>query len=305
MLRFLGAKLAYSLLLLLGITLATFVLIRASGDPLDALLPPDALPEVRASIARETGLDQPLPVQFGQYVWRAVRGDFGKSLRTPTPAMQLVLERFPATLQLLVPTLALALTVGTALGTLAAVHPRSLAGTIADSAAVLGQILPDFWFGLLLIMLFAVQLRWVPASGGGDARSLVLPMVTLAAYPAAMITRLARSSVRDVLMQDYIRTARSKGLRPNVIVRRHVLINAAIPVLAYVGVQAARLVGGSIVVETVFAYPGIGLLAVQAIGSRDVPVIQAFVLLVATLVVAINLTVDVATERLNPLARRS
>jgi peptide/nickel transport system permease protein len=297
---YLGQRIAQSVVVLLGIALVTFVLVQLTGDPLGALLPPDTPPEARESMRRQLGLDRPLPVQYLLFVFHAAQGNFGNSLREPVPAMSLVLDRLPNTLQLVMLGLVLALLVGVTLGAVAAVTRRASVRAVAETTGLIGQMVPEFWLGILLILIFAVNFQWLPASGRGGLESLILPAITLAAYPTAMIVRLTRSSLDEVLRQDYIRTAHGKGLVPRVVLTRHAFKNAAIPVVSYLGVQAARLIGGSIIVETVFGYPGMGLLVVQAVSTRDLPVIQAFVVVVGTCVIVANLLVDASYTLLNP-----
>ena len=304
-LRYLAERAAHALVVLLGISLIVFVLIQLTGDPTAAMLPPDAPAETRAAFRQQVGLDQPVQVQYALFVTRAVRGDFGNSLREPVSAMSLVLERLPNTLQLVGAGLFIAVVLGVTFGIVAAVSQRPDVRATAETAGLLGQMVPDFWLGIMLILVFAVHLQWVPASGRGGLQYLILPALTLAAYPLAMIMRLTRSSLREVLYQDYIRTAYSKGLSQPVVLARHALRNAAIPVVSYLGVQAAHLVGGAIVVETVFSYPGMGLLAVQSIATRDLPVIQAFVVVVGVFVILVNLLVDSAYAVLNPRLRHA
>ncbi len=301
---YLAERAAHAAVVLVGITLIVFALIHLTGDPTAAMLPPDAPAELRAAFRQQAGLDQPLYVQYALFVVRAARGDFGNSLREPVSAMSLVLERLPNTLQLVAAGLLIALVLGVLCGAVAAVSQRPAVRATAETAGLVGQMLPDFWLGIMLILIFAVGLQWLPASGRGGPQFLILPALTLAAYPLAMIMRLTRSSLREVLYQDYIRTAYSKGLSQRAVLARHALRNAAIPVVSYLGVQAAHLVGGAIVVETVFSYPGMGLLAVQSIASRDLPVVQAFVVVVGVFVILVNLCVDSAYALLNPRLRR-
>jgi peptide/nickel transport system permease protein len=304
-LRYLAARAAHAVVVLLGISLIVFVLVHLTGDPTAAMLPPDAPAETREAFRRQAGLDQPLQVQYVLFIARAARGDFGNSLREPVSAMSLVLERLPNTLQLVAAGLLIALVLGVLFGAIAAVSHRSGVRAMAETAGLVGQMVPDFWLGIMLILVFAVGLQWLPASGRGGPQFLLLPALTLAAYPLAMIMRLTRSSLREVLYQDYIRTAYSKGLSQRAVLARHALKNAAIPVVSYLGVQAAHLVGGAIVVETVFSYPGMGLLAVQSIATRDLPVIQAFVVVVGLFVILMNLLVDGAYAVLNPRLRQA
>jgi peptide/nickel transport system permease protein len=214
--------------------------------------------------------------------------------------MRAVLDRLPATLRLTGAALALALLIGIPLGALAGSKPGGALDVAASSIALLGQAIPGFWLGTLLILLFAVRLHWLPSSGGSGPRGLILPAIALAAYPAAFLARLVRSSLIETLAQDFIRTAHAKGLSTGVVIRIHALKNALLPALAFAGVQAGFLLGGAVVIESVFAYPGIGQLALNAVSDRDLPVIQAFVVLVAGMIVLVNLVIEVAARLLDP-----
>ncbi len=292
MMRFLATRLANAVVVLIGVTLITFGLLELTGDPLAAMVPVEASPETVALVRAEFALDQPLPVQYFHFVARAIRGQFGNSVRDPVNAMSLVMERVPNTLQLVASSLLIALLAGGFLGILAGWSRRSGVQAVAETVGLFGQVVPEFWLGVVLILVFAVGVRLLPASGHENWSSLILPAVTLAAYPLAMIMRLTRSSLLEVRHRDYIRAAVAKGLGPGAVLGRHALRNAAIPVVSYLGVQFARLLGGSIVVETVFGYPGMGLLAVQSISNRDLPVVQAFMVVVAVAVVLASLLAD-------------
>jgi peptide/nickel transport system permease protein len=303
MVGFLLRRLAYALAVLFAVTSLVFGLIHLSGDPLAALVPPGSSPEQTARLRAHFGLDRPLSVQYATFVEHALRGDFGDSWRARRPALATVLERLPATLALTAAAIALALLVGVPLGIAAGARPGGLLDLLATGTALLGQALPGFWLGTLLILVFAVRLHWLPSSGGGGAKALVLPAVTLAAYPAATIARLLRASLRETLSREYIRTAQGKGLSRWQVIRGHALRNAALPTLAFVGLQIGFLLGGAVVVEGVFAYPGIGQLALQSVASRDLPVVQAFVVVVAALIVTIGFAVDAIARWIDPRLR--
>ncbi len=294
---------AYAAAVLLAVTSLVFGLLHLSGDPLAGLLPPGGSPEQEAAIRHHFELDRPLAVQYALFVGRALRGDFGESWRARRPAMEAVLDRLPATLTLTGAAVVLTLLIGVPLGIASGAKPGGLIDGVATGVALLGQALPGFWLGTVLILLFAVHVRWLPSSGGEGARAIVLPALTLAAYPAATVGRLLRSSLIETMAREFIRTARGKGLAPRTVVRSHALRNAALPTLAFVGVQTGFLLGGAVVVEAVFAYPGIGLLALQAVQDRDLPVVQAFVVVLATLIVAINLAVDLIARAVDPRLR--
>jgi ABC-type dipeptide/oligopeptide/nickel transport system permease component len=298
--RFLVIRLLYGAAVLVTVTSLVFGLIHLSGDPLDGLLPPGSSPDQEASIRRQFGLDRPLIVQYTTFIGHAAQGDFGDSWRQRQPAMRAVLERLPATLGLTAAAIGLALAIGVPLGVLAGTHPRGPLDALATGVALLGQALPGFWLGTVLILVFAVHLRWLPSSGSSGTLSLLLPALTLAAYPAATIARLLRSSLIETMGLDFIRTARGKGLSPWQVVSSHALRNAALPALAFVGLQVGFLLGGAVVVESVFAYPGVGRLALQAVADRDLPIIQAFVVVLAALIVAVNVVVDFLARWLDP-----
>lgn len=302
--RYVVERLMHAAAVLLGVTSLVFGLIHLSGDPLAGLAPPGSSPEQQALIRRRYELDRPLATQYASFLGRAARGDFGESWRQRRPAMEAVLERLPASAALALGATGLALLVGVPLGVIAGARAGGLTDAAARTVAVLGQALPGFWLGSLLILLFAVHLHWLPSSGADGPRSLVLPVVTLAAYPTATVVRLLRSSLREQLAHDYIRTARGKGLSRRAVIG-HGLRNAVLPTLAFVGLQVGFLLGGAVVVESVFAYPGIGRLALDAVADRDVPVIQAFVVVVAVLIVLTNEVVDVVARLLDPRLRSS
>jgi ABC-type dipeptide/oligopeptide/nickel transport system permease component len=303
MIRFFVGRLGNAIVVLLGVTLITFGLLELTGNPLAAMVPVEASPETVQLVKAEFALDQPLPVQYLHFLANAVQGKFGNSVRDPVSAMSLVMERIPNTLELIGLSLLIALAVGGVLGILAAWSRSNAVQAVAETVGLFGQVVPEFWLGIVLILVFAVRVRLLPASGHENWSSLVLPSVTLAAYPLAMIMRLTRSSLLEVRHRDYIRTANSKGLAPSTVLSRHALPNAAIPVVSYLGVQIARLLGGSIVVETVFGYPGMGLLAVQAISNRDLPVVEAFMVVVAATVVVASLCADALLSAVDPRIR--
>lgn len=297
---FLLRRLIYALLVMLAVATLAFAAIHLAGDPLSGFTAPGASPADQAAIRRQLGLDRPVAVQYVKFLEDAGRGDFGESWRAREPAMRAVLDRLPATLRLTGAALALALLIGIPLGALAGSKPGGALDFAASSLALLGQAIPGFWLGALLILLFAVRLHWLPSSGGSGLRGLILPAVALAAYPAAFLARLVRSSLIETLAQDFIRTAHAKGLTNRAVIRVHALKNALLPALAFAGVQAGFLLGGAVVIENVFAYPGIGQLALNAVSDRDLPVIQAFVVLVAGMIVLVNLVIELAARLLDP-----
>lgn len=301
--EFIFKRLFYSVFVLLGLSLIVFLLARLSGDPTALMLPIDATAEDEAVMRAYLGLDKPLPIQYVEFIGRAITGDFGTSIRHRQPAMDMILERMPATLQLTASAFAIALLIAIPLGILSALYPNSLIDRLSVLMALFGQAIPTFLLGIVLILFFAVQLRWLPSSGRDGLEYLILPSLTLGPYSAAVINRLLRANLREVLNNDYIRTARAKGFAKPYIVFRHALRNAAIPVITVMGLQVASLMSGSVVTETVFAYPGAGLLLVQALGNRDFPVVQAFVIVIGVIVILINLVLDLLYALLDPRIR--
>ncbi|UQN08216.1 ABC transporter permease [Deinococcus sp. QL22] len=289
---------------LLGISLIVFLLLRLSGDPVRLMLPEDASLEQVQSLRTALGLDQPLLVQYGKFLTQMVTGDFGESIRyTNQSVLQIVIERLPATLELSVAALFVAILISLPIGILAAIKRNSLADRLASTLAVLGRAMPSFWVGILLIMVFATQFQWLPVSGREGWTSIVLPAITLGISLAALLMRLLRSNLIEVLGLDYIRTARAKGLSPRTVVRRHALRNALLSYLTVLGLEMASLLGGAVVTEQVFAWPGVGLLAVQAINSRDMAVVQAVVIIASVIVMVTNLMVDMAYALVDPRIR--
>jgi peptide/nickel transport system permease protein len=300
---FLAKRIAYGVAVLFAATSLVFALIFVAGDPLAGLVPPGASPEQEAVIRKRFALDQPVVVQYARFVDHAVQGDFGESWRRREPAMSAVLSQLPATLKLTALALTLALAIGIPLGIVSGTRPGGWRDAAATGFALLGQAIPAFWLGTVLILLFAVKLHWLPSSGGDGFRSLILPAIALAAFPAAVIARLLRSSLIETMSQDYIRTARGKGLTRRTVIQVHALRNAFLPVLAFTGLQLSFLLGGAVIIESVFAYPGVGRLALQAVNDRDIPVIEAFVVVLATMIVITNVAVDLIAWLLDPRLR--
>lgn len=296
-------RLFYMSLVLLTVVSLIFVLVHLAGDPADALVPPGSSPADVATFEEKYGLDDGLPQQYVRYLQRALQGDFGDSWRSGRPAMEMVLERLPVTLRLVGGALLLALVFSVPLGAVAGSSGGTWLRWLANGLALAGQAVPAFWLGTILILVFSVRLDMVPASGRSGALSYVLPIVALAAYPAAVFVRLMRESVADVASLDYVRTARAKGLPQSSIVRSHILRNAALPIIAFTGVTAGFLIAGAIAIEAVFAFPGMGLLALQSVSSRDLPVIQAFAIVSAVLIVISNQLSDVVSWLVDPRLR--
>ena len=286
-----------------GVAAVIFVLLHLSGDPVALLVPADAPPEVMQDTRRALGLDRPLPEQFVRYLGRAATGDLGTSLRHNRPVAALIAERLPRTMLLAAAALALAVVLAIPAGIVSAVRRGTLVDRVAMVLAVAGQAVPIFWLALMLIWLFAVRLEWLPVFGSGTALHLVLPAVSLSTIVLGRLARLVRSSMLEVLEQDYVRTARVKGLGETPVVWRHALKNAAIPIVTVVGLQLAQLLGGAVVTETIFAWPGVGVLAAEAVFNRDFPVVQGVTLLISLIFVGANLAVDLAYVALNPRIR--
>jgi len=287
-------------------SLVVFVLIRAvPGDPAVIMLGEQATSEDLGRLRSVMRLDRPLYEQYMAFLGQLLAGDLGMSIRFQRPAGELVKDRLGATAALAGAGLGLACLIGVPIGVLGAVRAGSLTDRAVRVAALLSQAIPGFWLGLVLITIFAVQLRVLPASGGGDFSHLILPALTLASFLLGLTIRLTRASILDVLKQDFIRTARSKGLAERVIAFRHALRNALIPVVTVLGLQVGTLLGGAVITEAVFAWPGIGNLAVLAIYQRDYPVVQAVVLLSAVVFVVTNILVDLLCTWIDPRLRRS
>jgi peptide/nickel transport system permease protein len=285
------------------VSLIIFVAVRLTGDPTELLLPEDATKEDFERLRAELGLDKPIPVQYFIFIREAAKGNFGRSVRWKRPAIELVLSRIPATLQLG----ALAFCLAVSFGLLAGVTSAKLRGTPFDLlvrvAAMFGLSMPTFWLGIMLILVVAVQLRWLPTSGRGGFEHMILPALTMAGHAAASMSRLSRSSMLNVLGSDYIKMARVKGNPEWRILWKHGLKNAAIPVVTLAGIQLAAVIGHTVVVETVFAWPGIGKLIIDGIYSRDYAVVQAGICLVSAIYITINIGVDLIYGLLDPQIR--
>jgi ABC-type dipeptide/oligopeptide/nickel transport system permease component len=332
MTRYLLRRLVLTIPILLGVSLLVFLMLHsAGGDPAQTILGARADPESLAALRRELGLDQPLPVQYVAFLSGAVRGDFGRSYRSNTPVIAEIAARFPATIELAVAAMVIAVVTGVIFGTLAAVRRHSLLDYVSSTVVLLGVSIPTFWLGLILIIVFGLWLRWLPISGrvdprlgadpslpfltwtsllqgnwamGKDAlRHIILPALTLAAWPAAIVARMTRASLIESLGQDYVRTARGKGLPEQLIVVSHAARNALLPVLTVVGLEFGTLLGGAVVTETIFSWPGLGQLTVAAIGARDYQMVQGVVVLLGAVFVLLNLLVDVLYAVLDPRIR--
>jgi peptide/nickel transport system permease protein len=303
MAAFLIRRTLRSLLVIIGVAVAVFFIARLSGDPVLLMITPGSTVEEIEGLRQALGLDRPLTTQLWEFLFGLLRGDLGDSLWQRRPVTELIRQRLPYTLQLTGAAMFLSLALALPLGVISAVKRNTLADRLAMLLALIGQSMPTFWLGLLLIQVFAVGLHWFPSSGAGGLKNLVLPAVTLGMFSAARTTRLVRSGLLDVLGEDYIRTARAKGLRNYVVVTRHALRNAMLPVVTLVAIEVGRLLGGAVITETIFAWPGLGRLAIDAIEHRDLPLLQGIVLVIATVFVLINLLVDVLYSVLDPRIR--
>ncbi len=300
MIRFVAGRLGEALLAVLGAGTIVFVVTRLLGDPATLLVEPGASHEELENVRRHLGIDQPIWVQYVSYLGQLLRGDFGASFQSGRPALGIVLEALPATFQLTAAAIFLGITIGGTAGTIAAIRRGTVAEFIVMLLTLIGQATPVFWLGLLAIMFFAVHLGMVPTGGYGSFLHLLMPACVLSVYTSATIARLLRSSILDVLNEDYIRTAHAKGLLPHTVLFWHVVRNALVPVLTMTAVMTGEMLGGSVVTETVFTWPGIGRTIVQAIGARDFPVVQAGVMVIAVIFVAVNLAVDLIYGLVDP-----
>ncbi len=293
-------RLFHSIFVLVGISLVVFIILHLTGDPAALLMPMDATPEQVAQFRKEMGFEDPLIVQYWRFFKGTLRGDFGQSFRHSQPALDLVMERMPATIQLTAAAMVIALVVAIPVGIISAIRRNSLLDHIGMTGALLGQSTPVFWLGIMLILIFSVTIQWFPSSGRGEIQHLVLPAITLGMFTMARTARMMRSSMLEVLGQEYMKTAKAKGLSPGIVILKHALKNAAIPVVTIIGMELGTLLGGAVITETIFAWPGVGRLAVQAIYNRDYPVVQAAVFLLASIFVLVNLIVDLMYTYLDP-----
>jgi peptide/nickel transport system permease protein len=300
---YVATRLAAAVFVVVGVSLVSFLLTFLSGDPAEIMLPPGATAEQIATFRAQWGFDDPLPVQYWRFLRRAVHGDFGVSLRHGQPSLPLIVARLPATFQLTVTAMVLAIVVAVPLGVLAATHRGGPIDLAAMSVALVGQSVPNFWLAIMMILVFAVSWRILPTSGRGGPLHVVMPALAIAINLMALLTRLVRSTMIEVLAEDYVRTGRAKGLREVMVTARHALPNALIPLVTVIGLQFGFILGGAVVIETIFTWPGVGLFTIQAILNRDYPVVQAAVFILATGVVIINLIVDLLYVWLDPRIR--
>jgi peptide/nickel transport system permease protein len=300
---FLAYRLVRTLVALWLVSTVVFVVMRLSGDPVPLLLPPDAPIAEMNRVRHDLGLDRPLPVQYVVFLGNVLHGDFGRSIHFRQPAMNVALSYLPATFELGLAAFLIAVIVALPVGVFSAVRRNSPLDHAAMGLALAGQSAPTFFLGILFILIFALRFDLFPTGGRGDWRHLVLPAVTLGAFAMASIARITRSAVLEVQRADYIRTARAKGVAEFAVIAKHILKNAALPILTITGLQFGTLLGGAVVTETVFSWPGMGRLAIQSIYNRDYPVVQSTVFIAAVLFVVINLTLDMMYGVLDPRAR--
>jgi ABC-type dipeptide/oligopeptide/nickel transport system permease component len=300
MLQYLFKRLWHTVFVLIGISMISFFFIHLSGDPVLLMLPADASHQETETLREQLGFNDPIHVQYLRFAWQAVRGKFGNSLYYKVPAIELILERLPASLELAVAAMLIALLVAVPIGIVSAVRRGSLLDMGSMLGALFGLSMPHFWLGIMMILLFSVKLGWLPTSGRGTLAHLVMPALALGMSLMAMFARLTRSVMLEVLSLDYIRTARSKGLREPVVIYKHAFKNALIPIVTVAGMQFGFLLGGTVIIETVFAWPGVGRLVVQAIFNRDYPLVQATVLVLSVIFVAVNFLVDMLYMYLDP-----
>jgi peptide/nickel transport system permease protein len=296
-------QLAQLAVVIVGISILSFAILHVLGDPVLLLLPQNAGPQEFERYRKLLGLDQPMPVQYWKFASRAVQGDFGKSWYSDTPAFRLVLERMPPTIYLTLAGLVVALLIALPLGILAALRRHSVVDNACTALAVAGQAMPIFWLGIMLIIIFAVRLKALPASGYGTWQHFLMPAFTLGAFLAPLTMRLVRSGVIEIMNTDYIRTARAKGFGERTVVVKHAFRNACIPVITVLGLQFGQLLGGAIVTETVFAWPGVATLTVESIRNQDFPVVQCAVVLLALIIVSVNFLVDMIVGLIDPRIR--
>ena len=288
---------------LFTVSILVFLLIYLSGDPVRLLAPLDAKPEDVERIRTLYGLDRPLVVQYWNFLVKAVQGDLGESFRYDQPALEMVLDKLPATIRLALFSLGMTIVIGVPLGLWAGSRPNSAVDWTVSLITFVGISIPSFWLGIMLILIFADKWRILPSSGAESWRHIIMPGITLSVYSIGLVSRLVRATMIETMQRDYIRTARAKGLRERVVLYRHALRNTMIPTVTVLGLQLGGLLGGSVVVESVFAWPGVGWLMLQGIQNRDLPLVRAVVLVIGLAFVIINFGVDLLYSRLDPRIR--
>lgn len=305
MARFILTRLLRLVIVLLGVSLLSFLLVHLSGDPALSMLPPEATAQEVAQFRKVMGFDQPILVQYTHYIASAVQGDFGRSLKFQLPAADVISEFIPVTMELSIYAMVVSVLVAVPAGIASAVRRRSAMDSLFTGVALLGQSIPIFFTGLLLQIYVAVKWRALPVSGWDSVSSMILPSITLGIWTAPVLVRLVRSAMVDVLTADYIRTARAKGLGNKIVIYKHGLKNAALPIITMLGIQFGRLLGGSVITESVFAIPGLGKTVVDAITFKDFPLVQASVFFLSVVIVGLNFLVDLCYAWINPQIRFS
>ena len=301
--RYFLSKLAQSLLLMFGVLFLVFMMVRVTGDPASLMMPREASPEQLEEFREKMGFNDPLMVQFGRFISGAIKGDFGDSLHFKTPSMPMVIDRLPATVQLATAALLMSMILGIPIGLIGGFTPGSVVDNIGRFIALMGQSVPNFWLGLMMILYFGVELGWFPTFGRDQWNSVVMPAFVLGLPVLGQIVRLTRSAVLEIRGEDFVRTAHSKGLEPKTIYTKLVLRNVAIPLVSVIGVQFGYMLGGSIYIEAIFSWPGMGGLLEQSIGWRDFPLIQAIAVFTSVIVLALNIVTDMAYSIIDPRIR--
>lgn len=300
MLAYVLKRLGHTILVIIGISIISFVFLQLSGDPVGLMLPQDATSQQVEELRQKLGLDDPVVVQYLRFVGDTLQGDLGRSLFSNEPVAGLILERLPATVELAFFSMVFALVIALPIGIVSALKRGTFIDTASMVFALFGLSMPHFWLGIMMIMLFSVQLGWLPTSGRGSFSQIIMPAAAMGISMIALFARLTRSTMLEVLGQDYVRTARAKGLPEYFVIGKHALKNAMIPLITMIGMEFGLLLGGAVIIETVFAWPGVGRLIVQAITDRDYPVVQGAVMLLAMIFVVVNLLVDLAYGWLDP-----
>lgn len=303
MARYFVARLVEALLLILGVLILVFFMVRLTGDPVSLMISREATAEQRAAFTEAMGLNQPIGVQLAQYLGGVLQGDLGRSLTRGTPNLQLITERLPATLELALSSLFFSVAIAVPLGVAAGLRPGSRWDNLARVVGLAGQTVPSFVLAVFLILVFAVTLRWLPSFGRGTTAALILPTIALSFGTVGQLTLLTRAVIAEVRAENYVRTAHAKGLSPRQVAQRHVLQNAAIPLISVMGVQFTYLLGGSVYIESIFAWPGLGSLLETAISDSDFPLVQAITIFIALFAVSVNLITNLLYGWLDPRLR--
>mgnify|MGYP002532498267 FL=1 len=300
MAKYISKRLLQAIFVLLGVSLVAFIILHLSGDPLSLLISSGATPEQEAAIRTKMGLDDPLYIQYFRFLAQILHGDFGESLYYKQSTLSLIMNRLPATIQLTFAGILVAIVIGIPFGIIAATKKGSVVDSVVRIIAICGQAIPSFWLGLMMILIFSVKLKWLPTSGRGTFAQMIMPAITVGLFSMASVCRLTRSTMIETLKTDYIRTAKAKGLHKARIIVVHALRNSLLPVVTTIGMEIGHLLGGTLLTETIFSWPGIGSLAVQAITNRDYPLVQTAVLITAFMFVIVNLIVDLLYAVIDP-----